>query len=454
MAAPYASTVTAGPFTGILGSTNLQTDLAKKSFAGMITRLMPNGSATLFGLTSLLGDETAVAYEHGYFAKVMIFPYFNMNANPTTFTAGTTVTQFAAETWNTISTNASTSVAVTSIIAGMVMMGVTISTGVPTGELVLVTVVNGANSVGVLRNIGGLAAGSTPGTIVAGVSTGVVWYQVGTAYSEASTRPNALGIIPVRITNFTQIFRNTWTISETVRATEIIAGASNVAENRMDNAAFHAADIEKAIFFGQKQTTAPSNNNQPLRTMDGITSIVGNPANYPAAFPTVNVFTAAATQTASTLESYLDPCFNQNTDPKIANNRLLFVGGSAKRVINKIARVNGTYFLEDRQTSWGLQFSTYKTARGDFDIIEHPLFNSNAAWAAMAIAVDPASIRLAYLGGRKTQNREFNMDNVTVDSGIDAVGGTLTTECTLMIKNPPANAVIYGLGNATTVSAG
>jgi len=459
MAAPYNSTVTAGPFTGVLGSTNLQTDLAKKSFAGMITRLMPNGSATLFGLTSLLGDETAVAYEHGYFAKVMIFPYFNMTAAPTTYTAGTTITQFAAETWNTISTNNSTVVAVTSIVAGMVLMGVTIATGVPTGETVLVTIVNGANSVGVLRNIGGLGAGTAANQINAGLgvgaaSTGIVWYQIGTAYSEASTRPNALGIVPVRITNFTQIFRNTWTISETVRATEVIAGNSNVAENRLDNAAFHAADIEKAIFFGQKQTTAPSNNNQPLRTMDGLVSIVSTPANYPAAFPTVNVYTAAATQNATTLESYLDPCFNQNTDPKIANTRLLFVGGGAKRVINKIARVNGTYFLEDRQTSWGLQFSTYKTTRGNFEIIEHPLFNSNPAWANAAIAVDPSSIRLAYLGGRKTQNREFNMDNVTVDSGIDAVGGTLTTECTLVVKNPPANAIIWGLGAATTISAG
>jgi hypothetical protein len=454
MAAPYASTVAPGPYTGILGSQNLQTDLAKKSFAGMITRLMPNGSATLFGLTALLGDETALAYEHGYFAKVMIFPYFNLNANPTTFTSGTTITQFAEETWNTISTNASTSVAVTSVIAGMVMMGVTISTGVPTGEVILIREVLGANSVRVLRNVGGLPGGSGPGFIGAGLSTGVVWYQIGTAYSKASNRPNALGIIPVRIVNFTQIFRNTWTVSGTVQATQVIAGTSNVAENRMDNAAFHAADIEKAIFFGQRQTSAPSTNNQPLRTMDGIVPIVSNPANYPAAFPTVNVYTAASTQTATTLENMLDPCFNQNTDPKIANSRLLFVGGSAKRVINRICRVNGEYQLEDRQTSWGLQFSTYRSARGNFEIIEHPLFNSNPAWAAMAVAVDPSSIRLAYLGGRKTQSREFNMDNVTVDNGIDAVGGTLTTECTLMVKNPPANAVIYGLGNVTTVNVG
>jgi hypothetical protein len=31
------------------------------------------------------------------------------------------------------------------------------------------------------------------------------------------------------------------------------------------------------------------------------------------------------------------------------------------------------------------------------------------------------------------------------DNGIDAVGGTLTTELTTVIKNPPANAVITNL---------
>ena len=39
--------------TGIFNSGNFTTDLAKKSFAGMITRLMPNGSAPLFGITSM-----------------------------------------------------------------------------------------------------------------------------------------------------------------------------------------------------------------------------------------------------------------------------------------------------------------------------------------------------------------------------------------------------------------
>jgi hypothetical protein len=63
----------------------------------------------------------------------------------------------------------------------------------------------------------------------------------------------------------------------------------------------------------------------------------------------------------------------------------------------------------------------------------------------MAVAIDLSTFSLAYLGDRKTQNKEFNMDGDACDNGIDAVGGTLTTECTVVVKNPPANAVIYNL---------
>jgi hypothetical protein len=108
--------------------------------------------------------------------------------------------------------------------------------------------------------------------------------------------------------------------------------------------------------------------------------------------------------------------------------------------------------MVDGQTSWGLQFSTIKIARGTFRVIEHPLFNTNASWGKMALAIDLSSFSLAYLGDRKTQNRDFNMDgDDAADNGIDAVGGTLTTELTTVIKNPPAYGVMT---NFTAGAAG
>lgn len=406
---------------GMFTTSQLTQDLAKKSFAGMITRLMPNGSAPLFGMTSMLGEETAVQVEHGFFTKTMLFPQMTLSA----------AIANAADTQLTVLSTAN-------ILPGMIMR---IDS---TGENVIVNSVPTSTTVNVTRAVGNVAAANTL------ASDNL--YQVGNAFEEASVRPNALIINPVRITNLTQIFRNTWAISDTVRTTQMIAGDTNIAESRQDCAGFHAADIEKALFFGQK--FQGTRNNQPFRTMDGLVSIVGNLTYYPSSYVAANVNAAGATTNYTQLEGFLDPVFNQATDPKVANERVLFVGGGAHKVLNNIGRLNGTYFISDGQTSWGLQFGTFKTTRGSFRVIEHPLFNTNTSWSKMAVAVDLTTFKLAYLGDRKTQNREFNADMLDVDpvdNGIDAVGGTLTTEVTSVIKNPPANAIIT---NLTAAAAG
>lgn len=397
---------------GLFTTNNLTQDLAKKSFAGLITRLMPQGSAPLFGMTAMLGTETAVATEHGFFTKTMLFPQLTLQGG-----------QSATDTiFNVVNTN--------NILPGMIMRVDS------TFENVIINSILSLTQVSVSR-----AVGSTSAQAIAG---SVNLYQVGNAFEEASLRPNALNINPVRITNLTQIFRNTWGISDTIRATLMIAGESNQAESKQDCAAFHAVDIEKALFFGQK--SQGTRNGQPFRTMDGLINIVGNLSYYPASYSAANVNIAGSTTNYTQLENFLDPVFNQSTDPKVANERVLFVGGTAHKVINTIGRLNGTYFLSDGQTSYGLQFSSFKTTRGMFRLIEHPLFNTNPSWSKMAVAVDLSTFKVAYLGDRKTQHRGFNEDKSQAqDNGIDAVGGTLTTEMTCVVKNPPANAIMYNL---------
>lgn len=397
--------------TGIFSTSGFTQDLAAKSFAAMITRLMPNGQAPLFGMTSMLPEETALQVEHGFFTKTMLFPSLNLDAAVPNAT-------------DTIFTVASTA----NVLPGMLMRAQS------TGEVVIINQILSATQVLVGRGIG-----STAGPI----GNDVNLYQVGNAFEESSIRPNALQINPVRITNFTQIFRNTWALSGSAQATQVIAGESTIAENRQDCAAFHAADIEKALFFGTK--SQGTRNGQPFRTMDGLLNIVSNLTYYPPSYSAVNVFIAAATTNFTQLEAMLDPVFNQATDPKAGNQRVLFVGGQARKVINNIGRLNATYMINNGENSYGLQFGKFNIARGSFNMVEHPLFNSNPDWAKQAVAVDLSTFRVAYLGGRKTKKEEFNVSGQVVDNGIDAVGGTLTSELTCVVKNPPANAWIRDL---------
>lgn len=389
---------------GIFNTAVIPQDLAKKSFSAMITRLMPNGQAPLFGLTALLKEESASQIEHGFYTKTMVFPQLTLAAS--------------AAAGDTTLTVAST----TNILPGMIMRSDS------TNENMLVTAVLSPTSVAVQRAVGTVAA--------AAINSAVNLWMVGNAYEEASLRPASLIIIPQRVTNYTQIFRNTWAVSETTRATMMAAGDTAVAESKQDCAGFHAVDIEKAIIFGQR--FFGQRNGQPFHTMDGVVNSITQ--NVPG-----NITTLGSTTNYTQLEAALDPVFNQVTDPKSVNERIMFVGGFARRVLHQIFRANSTYFIEDGQTTWGLQFDSFKIPRGRFSIIEHPLFNAygqSSSWAKMAVALDLSTFNVAYMNGRKTTNKEFNMNGQVTDNGIDAVGGTLTSELTCLVKNPAADAVL------------
>lgn len=396
---------------GLLSSASAPQNLKALSFAQAITRLMPNGTAPLFGLTSLLKDESASNIEHGYFSKKMIFPFVTSSA-----AALATDTSITVAAYN-------------NIVPGDLLMNER------TSEIVLVTALTSATVLAVTRAVGTVAA--------AAVNSGDVWRAVGNAFEEGSVRPSAVAIIAERYVNNTQIFRNSWAVTKTAAAIPQIAGAGYVSESKQDCAALHAMAIEKALFFGQK--FMGTRNGQPFHTMEGIIPRVTAAASG-------NVTTLGATANWTQLETALDKTLETVTDPKGGNIRTMFVGGTARRVIHNIARLNSTYHITPNETAWGLQIDTIRTPRGTFEMIEHPLFNAygaNSTWAKMAVICDLNAFSLAYL--RKTSDAGYNSAGALVDNGVDAEGGTLTTELTCTIKNPAAFGVLY---NFTGASAG
>ena len=398
---------------GTWSTTNIPTDLARKSYAAAMMRYMPNGGCTLYGLTALMAEETAYQIEHGFYSKTMVFPSVTLSG---AIADGVATTFPVADS--------------SSITVGMVLRADS------TNENVLVTAVPNGTSLTVRRALGGTSAA---------IANSVKLWQVGNAFEEGSLRPPAVSIVPVRQINYTQIFRNTWAITGTGEATDVIAGNALVAENKQDCSAFHATAIETALIFGKKYMGTL--NGMPFHTMGGIIEAIS--ANAPG-----NISTLLATTNYTQLEAALDPQFDQTTDPKATRERLKLVGGNALRVLNNIARVNSDYEVKTMEKEWGLKFSNFRMPRGEFNVIEHPLFNAyggGSSWSKMAIDVDTASYSVAHLRGRKTAFKDFGAGSNAADNGIDARGGTVTTEMTMLVKNPAANAVQY---NYTAAAVG
>lgn len=380
------------------------------SYASRISRIMPNGGAPLFAISGHAARTMAKSTEHGYWSKEMIYPKVTVDGN-----------HLVSDTTFTVADSSQ-------IIPGAILRfqkayGGSEATHSTLAENLFVTSVPDATHIVVTRGFGGTTAAAVPDA--------TVLVHIGNAHEHASNAPVSMAVKPVRHLNYTQIFRDAWDVSGTLAATKLENGYNSVSENRADCAALHAQSIEKNAFFGYRAQT--SWNGRPLFLADGIEAMISR--NAPS-----NLKEAASTTTYDQLESYLNPTLDYMTDAMQGNVRTIFCGGTAKQVINNIGRNSGTFQLRAGETEFGLRFTVFQTSRGTFNLIEHPLFNTNEDWKKMAVVLDLSSFDFAYLENRDTMHEE-----IYKGTGKDAIGGVLTTELTFQLQNPMACGIIYNL---------
>lgn len=391
--------------TGHYSASPMQ-DYLQKSFVGNMVRYRPAGQTPLFLMLSMMAKSKAINIDHSYFSKAMKFPSVKLT---TAAVAGDT------------SLDVDTTV---DVVPGDILQ----NQAAPVGEQVLVTAVTDGTTLAVRRAFGTTAAGA--------LALNVVLTKVGNAFEQASTRPSPVAIDPLPVINYTQIFRNSWGVSRTASVIRPIVGDDLITENKRDAGDLHRLDIEKALLFGQAYKGV--HNNQVITKMNGVVASTN-------AYSSTHVVQAGATTTFTQLNEILERGFDRASSSPSGSERLLVAGSKAIRVFNEIARKNGNYQLMQGQQEFGLSFRTLITDRGTFKIMEHPLLNSNPAWAATAISMDLGSLKLAYLGGVETVHTGYGLDGKPVEEGWDAVGGTYLTELTLENLNPAAHVVIHGL---------
>lgn len=393
-------------YGGVFNTTKNPAELNAKSFAGTILRRFPNGSAPLFGMTSMTGKSQAKASTHGYFTKTMEFSRVVTSA---AYAAGETTLAV---------------VSTAGIVPGMVLYNAT------TAENMRVLTVPSATSITVTRAFGRIA--------VANIASGAVLICVGNASAEASPRPVARSLATVYVANFTQIFRNAWALSDTARASYAEMGYSNIAENKQDCMTFHSTDIEAAILFGQP--VMDTSGTQPIHATQGIIDAIKQYA------PT-NVTTAAATTTYDQLVTMVEGSFQYSTSLGESKTRALFGDQQAIKVLNAIGRkFPNDITMTQKETSYGMHFTSFRFYKGEINLIEHPLLNGLATAPGLAVIVDLPALKLAYMDGRQTKNESYGVGGTNADgAGVDAQGGSLTTELAVELINPASCAVINGL---------
>lgn len=393
-------------YGGVFNTTKNPTELNAKSFAATILRRFPNGSAPLFGMTSMTGKSKAKSSTHGYFTKTMEFSRVVTSA---AYSAGETTLAV---------------VSTAGIVPGHVLYNPT------TGENIRVLTVASGTSLTVTRAFGRIA--------VANIASGATLVAVGNAHAEGSARPVPRSLATVYVSNFTQIFRNAWALTDTARASYAEMGYSNIAENKQDCMMFHSTDIEAALLFGQaKMDTSGA---QPIHATQGIIDAIKQ-------YAPGNVSAAGATTTYDQLVTMVEGAFQYSTSLGESKTRALFGDQTAIKVLNAIGRkFPNDISMTQEETSYGMQFTKFRLYKGEINLIEHPLMNGLATAPGLAVIVDLPALKLAPMDGRDTKSESYGVGGANSDgTGVDSQGGSLTTELAVELINPASCAVITGL---------
>lgn len=229
---------------GLRGTGQFEADFRPKNYRELFTLLEPNGNAPLNALLAMTSSEATDDAE---------FKNFRDELPARTLTVNGAVS------------NSATSITVDSGNDNLFAVGGTIIVNSATNEVMRCTANSTATGLTVERGIGGGAAA---------IADGATLFIAGSAFSEGADTPTGVSFDASVASNFTQIFRTAFTITNTLRATNLRTGDK---EDEMTTKALkmHMQDIERAMFFGKKYE-ANAASAQPTRYTGGLINSITN----------------------------------------------------------------------------------------------------------------------------------------------------------------------------------
>lgn len=390
---------------GLRGTGNWGTDERPKNFRESILFFSPNGTAPIFGLTSKAGKKTVNDPEFAWWNETQNL--VRLQVSGALASGDTTVTVDSPDpTASTLSAHYGTA---THLKPGdLLLVEPSADNATFNHELVIVESVISDTQFTVSRG--------AQGTSAASISDNAYLLLIGSAYAEGSSAPRATSRNPVKFYNYTQIFKDSYELTNTADATETRTGDSwsNDKKRKMFD---HARAIELSILFGRKsETTGP--NGKPRRTMGGLREFI------PSSRTTVY---GAATTTSSFLDA-IAPVFDFDTDG--GDTRIAMAGNTAIMELNKIfsGATNAKMELGNVVKVYGLDLREIILPRGRLLMMSHPLMSQHSIYKKSMFVLDFSSIKYVALKGRDTKSYD---DVQSKDE--DVRRGYVQTECSLSV---------------------
>lgn len=286
-----------------------------------------------------------------------------------------------------------------------------------TGENLLVATIASATTITVAA--AGRAFGST--AEVAGLA-GDGLFIIGNVNEENAGARNVNTTRSQKLTNYSQIFKTTISVSNTEKEANLYGG-KDLPYLRAKKGTEHALDIERAFWWGEKKYDTTGTQGHPRRATGGILEFINAGNSY--------VQNQNGALTAPDLNSFLREGFTYGNDKKT-----LFCGGIVLQAINEIAR--GQIRLRPNETSYGMNISEWVTSFGSINILHNPLFVGD--YAGYAYLLDMDCFKYRFMNNRDTRLMT-NVQAPDVDGEIDQ----FVSEVGLQRMQAPRHALLKGV---------
>lgn len=392
---------------GMRGSGEFNTDFRPKNYRELFTLLEPNGNAPLNAMLAMGSSESTDDPEYKNFRDELPDRVMKVNLLAG-YDASTTPIVIDASDDNKFA------------IAGSIIVNAS------TGEVMHVTADTTGTSLAVTRNIGGTAYTITDNDDL---------FVAGFAAKEGGDTPTAISFDAVVASNYCQIFRTSFAVTNTLNSTHLRTG-NKEEEAKTKALKLHMSDMERAMFFGYKHE-ADGSTNQPTRFTGGLINSLTNVVDVQTDFATYGGAAAGQMTEEGFDDLLISSVFKYGSSQKIA-----FVG---ETVANQLQQIGKDRWTPDKMDgAYGINLTRYKTFAGDLMVHLHPQFRQVPGMKQAMVIVDFPYLNYRYLEGRDTQLLENRQNN-----GEDSVKHEYLTECGLELTQDKVHTYIKGWSSRT-----
>ena len=384
---------------GLRGTGEFTTDFRPKNYRELFTLLEPNGNAPLNALLAMGSSEGTDDPEYKNFRDEL--PDRKLKVNGAVSSTSTTTVTIDASDDNKFA------------ITGAIVVNS------ETGEVMHVTADTTATTLTVARNIGGTSHQ---------IADDAELFIAGFAAAEGGNAPTAISFDATVASNYTQIFRTAFQVSNTLNSTYLRTG------DKMDEAMtkalkLHMSDIERAMFFGVKHEENGSSA-QPTRFTGGLLNSLTNVVDVSTDFASYGGSTAGQMTEAGFDSLLISSVFKYGSKQKIA-----FVGETVANQLQQIGK--DRWKPTTYEGAYGVNLTQYTTFAGDLMVHLHPQFRQIPNMKNAMIIVDFPYLSYRYLEGRDTQLLE---NRQAPDA--DSIKSEYLTECGLELLQDKVHSYI------------